>query len=133
MEYLIKDASKKLNISIYTLRYYDKEGLTPFVKKDENCVRKYTEEDLEWIRLLINLRDIDMPISNIKEYIQLYLQGDKTIDERRDLMCRYTEYIKKKIENTINNLEMAIRKLKQYDSAVADILDDKDLFEFNKK
>ena len=133
MEYLIKDASKKLNISIYTLRYYDKEGLTPFVRKDENGVRKYTEEDLEWIRLLMNLRDIDMPISNIKEYIQLYLQGDKTIDERRDLMCRYTEYIKKKIENTINNLEMAIRKLKQYDSAVADILDDKDLFEFNKK
>ena len=133
MEYLIKDASKKLNISIYTLRYYDKEGLTPFVKKDENGVRKYTEEDLEWIRLLMNLRDIDMPISNIKEYIQLYLQGDKTIDERRDLMCRYTEYIKKKLENTINNLEMAIRKLKQYDSAVADILDDKDLFEFNKK
>ena len=133
MEYLIKDASKKLNISIYTLRYYDKEGLTPFVKKDENGVRKYTEEDLEWIRLLMNLRDIDMPISNIKEYIQLYLQGDKTIDERRDLMWRYTEYIKKKIENTINNLEMAIRKLKQYDSAVADILDDKDLFEFNKK
>lgn len=133
MEYLIKDASKKLNISIYTLRYYDKEGLTPFVKKDENGVRKYTEEDLEWIRLLMNLRDIDMPISNIKEYIQLYLQGDKTIDERRDLMCRYTEYIKKKIENIINNLEMAIRKLKQYDSAVADILDDKDLFEFNKK
>lgn len=133
MECLIKDASKKLNISIYTLRYYDKEGLTPFVKKDENGVRKYTEEDLEWIRLLMNLRDIDMPISNIKEYIQLYLQGDKTIDERRDLMCRYTEYIKKKIENTINNLEMAIRKLKQYDSAVADILDDKDLFEFNKK
>ena len=133
MEYLIKDASKKLNISIYTLRYYDKEGLTPFVKKDENGVRKYTEEDLEWIRLLMNLRDIDMPISNIKEYIQLYLQGDKTIDERRDLMCRYTEYIKKKIENTINNLEMAIRKLKQYDSAVADILDDKDLFEFNTK
>ena len=133
MEYLIKDASKKLNISIYTLRYYDKEGLTPFVKKDENGVRKYTEEDLEWIRLLMNLRDFDMPISNIKEYIQLYLQGDKTIDERRDLMCRYTEYIKKKIENTINNLEMAIRKLKQYDSAVADILDDKDLFEFNKK
>ena len=133
MEYLIKDASKKLNISIYTLRYYDKEGLTPFVKKDENGVRKYTEEDLEWIRLLMNLRDIDMPISNIKEYIQLYLQGNKTIDERRDLMCRYTEYITKKIENTINNLEMAIRKLKQYDSAVADILDDKDLFEFNKK
>ena len=133
MYYTIGEVAKMFNLTPSTIRYYDKEGLTPFVKKDENGVRKYTEEDLEWIRLLMNLRDIDMPISNIKEYIQLYLQGDKTIDERRDLMCRYTEYIKKKIENTINNLEMAIRKLNQYDSAVADILDDKDLFEFNKK
>lgn len=104
MEYLIKDASKKLNISIYTLRYYDKEGLTPFVKKDENGVRRYTEEDLEWIRMLINLRDIDMPISNIKEYIALYLKGDETVDERRELMCKYREYIKKKIRDTINSL-----------------------------
>ena len=132
MEYLIKDASKKLNISIYTLRYYDKEGLTPFVKKDENGVRKYTEEDLEWIRLLMNLRDIDMPISNIKEYIELYLKGDETIEQRRDLMCRYREYIKKKVEDTIRNLEMATEKLRNYDSAVADILDDTNLFE-NKK
>ena len=132
MEYLIKDASKKLNISIYTLRYYDKEGLTPFVKKDENGVRKYTDEDLEWIRMLINLRDIDMPISNIKEYIELYLKGDDTIEQRRDLMCRYREYIKKKVEDTISSLEMATEKLRNYDSAVADILDDTNLFE-NKK
>lgn len=129
---MIKDASKKLNISIYTLRYYDKEGLTPFVKKDENGVRKYTDEDLEWIRMLINLRDIDMPISNIKEYIELYLKGDETIEQRRDLMCRYREYIKKKVEDTISSLEMATEKLRNYDSAVADILDDTNLFE-NKK
>lgn len=132
MEYLIKDESKKLNISIYTLRYYDKEGLTPFVKKDENGVRKYTDEDLEWIRMLINLRDIDMPISNIKEYIELYLKGDETIEQRRDLICRYREYIKKKVEDTISSLEMATEKLRNYDSVVADILDDTNLFE-NKK
>ena len=133
MEYLIKDASKKLNISIYTLRYYDKEGLTPFVKKDENGVRRYTEEDLEWIKMLINLRDIDMPISNIKEYITLYLKGDETIEERRELMCKYREYIKKKIKDTISNLEMATEKLRQYDYAVSDILDDENMFQINKK
>ena len=133
MECLIKDASKKLNISVYTLRYYDKEGLTPFVKKDENGVRRYTEEDLEWIKMLINLRDIDMPISNIKEYITLYLKGDETIEERRELMCKYREYIKKKIKDTISNLEMATEKLRQYDYAVSDILDDKNMFQINKK
>ena len=132
MECLIKDASKKLNISVYTLRYYDKEGLTPFVKKDENGVRRYTEEDLEWIKMLINLRDIDMPISNIKEYITLYLKGDETIEERRELMCKYREYIKKKIKDTISNLEMATEKLRQYDYAVSDILDDENMFQINK-
>ena len=133
MECLIKDASKKLNISVYTLRYYDKEGLTPFVKKDENGVRRYTEEDLEWIKMLINLRDIDMPISNIKEYITLYLKGDETIEERRELMCKYREYIKKKIKDTISNLEMATEKLRQYDYAVSDILDDENMFQIKKK
>lgn len=133
MECLIKDASKKLNISVYTLRYYDKEGLTPFVKKDENGVRRYTEEDLEWIKMLINLRDIDMPISNIREYITLYLKGDETIEERRELMCKYREYIKKKIKDTISNLEMATEKLRQYDYAVSDILDDENMFQINKK
>ena len=133
MEYLIKDASKILNISIYTLRYYDKEGLTPFVRKDKNGVRKYTEEDLEWIRMLINLRDIDMPISNIKEYIALYIKGDETIPERRELMFRYKEYVKKKVEDTLKNLEMTTKKLRQYDSAVADILEDTQIYDDNKK
>ena len=96
-------------------------------------MRKYTEEDLEWIRMLINLRDIDMPISNIKEYIDLYLKGDETIAERRELMCKYREYIKKKIRDTINSLEMATQKLRQYDYAVADILDDENMFQINKK
>ena len=83
--------------------------------------------------MLINLRDIDMPISNIKEYIDLYLKGDETIAERRELMCKYREYIKKKIRDTINSLEMATQKLRQYDYAVADILDDENMFQINKK
>ena len=74
-----------------------------------------------------------MPISNIKEYIDLYLKGDETIAERRELMCKYREYIKKKIRDTINSLEMATQKLRQYDYAVADILDDENMFQINKK
>ena len=74
-----------------------------------------------------------MPISNIKEYITLYLKGDETIEERRELMCKYREYIKKKIKDTISNLEMATEKLRQYDYAVSDILDDENMFQINKK
>ncbi|GAB3961199.1 hypothetical protein GCM10027614_83770 [Micromonospora vulcania] len=33
MTYSIKEVSKIFNLSIYTLRYYDKQGLLPFVSK----------------------------------------------------------------------------------------------------
>lgn len=124
MEYFIKGAAKKLNISSYTLRYYDNEGLTPFVKKDKHGVRIYTDEDLEWIKMLLNLRDIDMPIKKIKEYINLYMKGSETITERRDLMIQYKEYVKNKIQETISSMEAATEKLCKYDKDVADILDD---------
>ena len=48
-------------------------------------------------------------------------------------MCKYREYIKKKIKDTISNLEMATEKLRQYDYAVSDILDDENMFQINKK
>lgn len=126
MKYFIKEAAEKLNVSIHTLRYYDKEGLTPFINKDESGIRRYTEEDLEWIRMLISLRDIDMPISNIRQYINLFLEGDKTIEQRRELMIRYREYVRKKVQDMISNLELASKKLCQYDQAVADLIDDED-------
>ena len=39
MECSIKEAGEKLKISEYTLRYYDKEGLTPYLKKKGNVFR----------------------------------------------------------------------------------------------
>ena len=128
MEYLIKEVSDKLNISVYTLRYYDKEGLTPFVRRDIKGIRRYTEEDIEWIKMLISLREIDMPISNIREYINLYVKGDSTIEERRKLMHQYRQYVKKKVQDTIDNLEKVTKKLCEYDAAVADIISDDNLF-----
>lgn len=128
MEYLIKEVSDKLNISVYTLRYYDKEGLTPFVKKDNKGIRRYTEEDIEWIKMLISLREIDMPISNIRKYINLYVKGDETIEERRKLMRQYRQYVKRKVQDTIDNLEKVTKKLCEYDAAVADIISDDNLF-----
>ena len=128
MEYLIKEVSDKLNISVYTLRYYDKEGLTPFVKKDNKGIRRYTEEDIEWVKMLISLREIDMPISNIRKYINLYVKGDETIEERRKLMRQYRQYVKRKVQDTIDNLEKVTKKLCEYDAAVADIISDDNLF-----
>ena len=47
MFYTISAAAKKLNISAHTLRYYDKEGLLPFIERNEKGIRIFQEKDFE--------------------------------------------------------------------------------------
>lgn len=55
MAYTIGQASAKLNISIDTIRYYDKQGLLPFVSRTKNGRRSFTENDLHLMRTIICL------------------------------------------------------------------------------
>ncbi len=119
--YKITQVSKILGVSIHTLRYYEKEGLTPFVRREKGN-RIYSEDDIELIRLIICLRSIDMPIKSIREYMQLYMQGSETIEERRALMRRYCEFVEKKITTTIEAMKFAAETISRYDKAVEDIL-----------
>ncbi len=47
MEYTIKQAAAKSNLTTHTLRYYDKEGLLPFVERDSSGNRLFTDNDIE--------------------------------------------------------------------------------------
>lgn len=56
MAYSISEVSEKFNISPFTLRFYDKQGLMPFVKRDAAGRRSFSEEDLDFISLIICLK-----------------------------------------------------------------------------
>lgn len=133
MKYSIKEVAEKLNISQYTLRYYDKKGLIPYLQRESNGVRRYTDEDIDWIRMIICLRNIDMPIEKIHEYINLYLQGDETIEQRRVLMQQYKKFVEDKIKATIMSLKMTTKKLHEYDPKVVDILNEEILLNFKEE
>ena len=126
MEYSVKQVSEKLGISVYTLHYYDKEGLLPFIKKKDNGTRVFTEGDVEWVDLILALREIDMPIAKIKEYISLLVQGETTLSQRRSLITQYREYLEYRMQAMKKCLDITSRKLKEYDKGVLDILDEQD-------
>lgn len=64
----IKEVQEKLKISSYTLRYYEKMGLIkPY--RDENDYRNYSEEDTNKIERIMFLRDISVPIEDIKDIL----------------------------------------------------------------
>ena len=52
-----------------SLRYYDKEGLLPFVERSSGGIRMFKDEDMEWLRLLGCLKKAGMPLREIKAFM----------------------------------------------------------------
>ena len=97
MSYSISEVAKMLNVSAYTIRYYDKEGLFPLVKR-VNGIRVFEDKDFPWLRMLNCLKNLNMPIKKIKEYVDLALKGDGTLKERYQLILEQEENIQKQLK-----------------------------------
>ncbi|WP_180250254.1 MerR family transcriptional regulator [Bacillus toyonensis] len=95
--YTIRDISVKTGLSKATLRYYEKEGLLPFVKRDCHGSRLYNDENVEWIKYILVLRSTGMSISQIKKYVELYHQGNHTIQERKQLILSHKKHVEDEI------------------------------------
>ena len=101
--YTIGEAAEALDMPATTIRFYDKNGLLPNVSRTGGGVRLFDEDDLEWMRFVERLKASGMPIKEIREYIQLYLAGDATIEERRQIVYER----KAAIERQLEELELA--------------------------
>jgi DNA-binding transcriptional MerR regulator len=116
LTYTIKDISAILGLSIYTIRFYDKEGLLPFVSRNKSGNREFTESDLNLFRVICCLKNTGMQIKNIKKYIDLCMEGADTIDLRKELMLEHRKDIITKIDTLNENLDLINSKIKIYDS-----------------
>lgn len=97
--YRIGEFSKKINLTIDTLRFYEKENLIK-PKRDQNNIRLYSDNDISWIEFIKRLKQTGMPLKEIKIYSALRYKGDSTINERLSLLNSQ----KKRLEN--DNLEI---------------------------
>ena len=82
MVYTVGEMAKLLDIPASTLRYYDKEGLLPFVERSSGGIRLFRKSDFEWLQVIGCMKKAGMSIRDIRQYIQLAMQGDDTIDTR---------------------------------------------------
>ena len=108
MAYTIGEMSKMLNVSSSTIRYYDKEGLLPFVERTECGIRVFKEKDYEFLKIIHCLKATVMQIKDIRKFILLVIQGDKTIDARLKLFQNQ----KNEVEKQIQQLEEALDTIK---------------------
>lgn len=87
MNYSIDDISHLTGLSKYTLRYYEKEGLTPKISRNASGYRVYSEENLEWLNFLLKVKQTGMPIKKIKKFSKIMLDST-TIPERKKNVVR---------------------------------------------
>ncbi len=102
--YTIRQIADKTNLTEHTIRYYDREGLIPFLARSKSGSRQFSEDDLEWIQLVCCLRNSGMPLQEIKELMQMCLKGKESFEERKRLLIQHKE----KILNDMKNLEKSL-------------------------
>ena len=108
MFYTIGEMARKLNVAPSTLRYYDKEGLLPFVERSSGGIRMFKDEDMEWLRLLGCLKKAGMPLREIKAFMDWSRQGDATISQRLELIEKQRQSVldqQKQLEETLLMLD----------------------------
>ena len=109
MSYSIGEISKMMNVAPSTLRYYEKEGLLPFIKRSESGIRVFGESDFGWFSIIHCLQQAGMSIKDIKKYMDMIAEGDSSIGERLDIF----EKQRAKVERQIKELNQ-IREVLEY-------------------
>ena len=107
MEYSISETAKKAGITTSAIRFYEKEGLLPSIKRDKNGIRSFTDDDLQSLRIIECLKATEMSIKDIRKFIDLCTQGDNSLQERYALFLDRKMAVKKQIEE-LQNVEKVI-------------------------
>ena len=118
MLYTVGEMAKKFNVAPSTIRYYDKEGLLPFVERSSGGIRMFKEDDMGWLIIIDCLKQTGMPIKNIKEFINWCMEGDSTIAQRLELIDNQREAVKEQIKSLQEMLHLLEYKHWYYETAI---------------
>ena len=118
MTYSISEVAKKLNVTVYTLRYYDKEGLLPFVERTPSGTRLFKESDMEALKVIQCLKSTGMPIKEIKNFIAWCSEGDATLRQRYDMFLERKAAIESQLEELNKTMELINHKCSYYMTAL---------------
>ena len=118
MGYSIGQVARKTGLTTHTLRYYEKEGLLPFVRKNSSGLRVFSDNDLGWLAMIECLKETGMPLKGIKQYIDWFEEGDSTLPQRLEMFRRQKEKIEEQIALFQKHLTKIEYKINLYREAV---------------
>lgn len=122
--YTIKEVAEKMEISEHTLRFWAKNGFFPFITRNQNNIRLFSEDDLNWVKIVKCLRSIGTENKLVKRYIDLCIIGDSTIPERYEIIKTTKEKALKQLEELKTQLALLDYKEEHYKNLIKNNLND---------
>ncbi len=114
----IAEVSQRYDISLDTLRYYERVGLIQPVNRNKNGIREYNETDIKRVEFVKCMRSAGLPIEALVEYVGLVQQGDKTIEARKEILIKQREQLVAKMQAMQKTLDLLNYKIEVYENAV---------------
>lgn len=118
--YTVKEVSNILNLTEHTIRYYTNKGLIPTLKRDKNNIRLFDDDSVNWIVFVKHFKNCGMSINEIKEFVDLWIQGNSTVPIRYEIILEQKEKTKEKFIEIQNRLNMLEKKLIHYENLMKD-------------
>ena len=119
MPYTIKEAAEIMNVTPTTLRYYDKQGLFPFMERRESGYRIFSENDILMLRVIECLKKSGMSIKDIRRFSQWVQQGDNSLQERYEMFLERKRTVEAQIAELQETLDFINHKCWYYETALA--------------
>ena len=101
----MKETCNQTGLSYYTLKFYCNEGLVPNVKRDKNNYRIFDDNDVAWIGSLSCIKNCNMSIQEMKEYLNLCLEGEKSISQRQVILDTKLKELERKMQKLQKSID----------------------------
>lgn len=102
--YTIGEVADAVGLSVHALRFYESEGLLigP-VERTASGRRRYSQLDIDWLRVCTRLRESRMPLSELKRFAVLVREGTGNEADRLALLNDH----RARIDDQMRALEQA--------------------------
>lgn len=116
----IAEVCKQCEISADTLRYYERVGVIPPVRRAASGIRNYTETDVNWVQFVKYMRSAGISIEALVEYLQLFRQGDRTLKARKAILMEQRMLLAERVATQQAVLERLDHKIENYETMCAE-------------
>lgn len=116
----IQQVAELTGLSIDTLRYYERIGLLEPIHRASSGHRRYQQKDLDWLGLLINLKETGMPLAQILHFAELRRQGDVTAAERLQLLEQHQCALEEQMQKLAQHMAALQKKIAHKRSVLAE-------------